>query len=130
MKIMDKIKKWSEFVSTPEGVAHAARIQREAVEAVLKGIGTPEWERYMRNFHSNSQQLQRLTGQDEKFMQSTWGPLILAYIAGDALCGGGTTVTTGRNMGDKLKAHLESGLSTITSPEEINPIPPDLEPFI
>ncbi len=130
MKIMEKINKWSELVSTPQGAHHAARIQEEAVEAVLNGLGSKEWDMYMRNFNSNAEQLQRLTGQDAAFMGTTWGPLILAYIAGDALCGGGTTITTGRNMGNKLKAHLENGLSTITNPAKSNPIPPELAPFI
>lgn len=127
MKIMKKIQALSDSVSAGN-VSLGERIQREAVAAILGGKGSPAWETYMRNFHSNTDQLERLLGNDTQFMNSTWGKLTLAYIAGDGTCGGGTTIGTGRNMPKAMKDHVDNGVSSDVDPT--SPLDADLLAFV
>lgn len=130
MKIMKKIKAHRDLMSAPNGAAEADRLQKESVDAVIKGMGSSEWEKYMKNFHSNSAQLQRLLGDDQAFMNSDWGRTILAYVVSAGNCGGGTTLGLVMNMPDAMKGHLDNGISPNTAPGESLPIPLELESFI
>ncbi len=130
MKIFDKIDAIHAFVSTPAGAGKGAEMQLQATDAVLNGIDSPQWNTYMKNFASNPAQLQRLIGQDQ-FRETTWGELVLAYVAANSCCGTGTTCDTGRNIATVLRDSLDDGLSPTTQPVENLPIiPQGLELFI
>jgi hypothetical protein len=115
MKIMDKVDEIHKKVKGGD-TDLGERIQTEGVKAVLYGVQSRYWQKYMENFHSNPKQLQRLVGEDTEFMNSEYGGVILAYIAGNSTCGTGTTVDTGRNIPETMKAELEEGISEITEP--------------
>ena len=101
MTILDKINnKIAEEEADSTGRV-ADKLQDEAVEAILWGIGTPQWETYMKNFADTPAQLARLTGndatKDDPYMRKA-----IVYLVSNAVCGG-VTVT-------RLKQRLEDGL--------------------
>lgn len=135
MKIFKKIKAYSDLMKTPGGATTANRIQKESVAAVLGGRQSKEWETYMKNFHSNAEQLQRLlgnegTGEGEFMDPNSWGPTILAYIGISGTCGGGTTMGPVTDLPSSLINRLDAGISEDTVPGESEPIPSELEPFL
>ncbi|MGC2238542.1 MAG: hypothetical protein WA584_20475 [Pyrinomonadaceae bacterium] len=84
----------------------AKEISDAALDAVLAGIGkfdqngvviqvTPQWEKFMRYFAGNEQELARLCGKEKAFNDSEWGLHCLAYMAGDSDCTSETQSTTG-----------------------------------
>lgn len=115
MKIMKKAKYISDAIAGGDGKL-AERIQSQAVAAILGGRTSSAWEAYMKNFCSNASQLTRLKGDDD-ILSLKYGPLVLAYFAGDGNCGGGTTTRIGREMIPKMKELVEGDLSTDTEPE-------------
>lgn len=101
MTILDKIKnKIEEEAADPTGQV-ADRLQDEAIEALLFGLGTDAWTTYMNNFADSPEQLKRLTAKDatatDPYMRKA-----LAYLVSNAVCGV-TTIT-------RLKDRLEDGL--------------------
>jgi hypothetical protein len=119
MKIMDKVDEIHKKVKGGDKDL-GKRIQKEGVKAVLNGIQSRHWQKYMENFHSNPDQLKRLVGEDDDFMNSDYGGVVLAYLAGNSTCGTGTTVDTGRNIPDPMKDELEEGVSDITEPRKLS----------
>jgi hypothetical protein len=97
MSILKNIDDQCEFMrKDPEGagLTRANDMARDATKAIMKGIGSHEWEKYMESyFAKNGTELNRLTGKDG-FSGSEWGKQCLAYIAGNGLC---TIMTLGRN---------------------------------
>ena len=118
MKIVDKIDEIHNFVKTPAGALKGATMQNQCGLAILNGIKSPEWKTYMCNFASNPDQLKRLIGEDAAFMQTTWGPHSLAYLAANSTCGTGTTVNTKANMPDLMIQALDAGLSSGVAPTD------------
>jgi hypothetical protein len=120
MKIIDKIRAWSEIQNF--SADEADRLQRESTAAVLGGIGSPAWETFMRNFHSNDDQLQRLLGNDDFINTHDYGETILAYLAGDGTCGGGTKFSGVLDeMPGNWRVDLDADLKSATEPES-NPV--------
>ena len=101
---MEKIAAWKKAGDADKDLYD--EIQDESVAAVLKGIGSDEWEKFMRRFHSNDRQLQRLLGRDN--LNSTYKDKVLAYVGGGGVCGGGTGFSLPLNMPDAYKAALDS----------------------
>ncbi|MGB9177993.1 MAG: hypothetical protein WCB68_02005 [Pyrinomonadaceae bacterium] len=93
-------------------------IQDDALAAILKGQGSPEWETYMKRFidPGRDDQLQRLMGND-----ATKGDEDMdrarAYLVADAPCG----TTTVLNFGNFASILLDKDL-----PE--NPVAPQSNP--
>jgi len=99
-KILNKIEE--EKADTTGHVAD--KLQDEAVEALLGGIGSDAWKTYMQNFADSPEQLARLTAEDPAD-PATNDPYVrkaLAYLVSNAICGL-ETVT-------RLKSRLEDGL--------------------
>ena len=67
-----------------------------AVEALMKGMGSAEWERYMTLFADNPEQLRRLTQAD--INEPDYFPRSRAYMVANAVCGAGTTGQTGQTV--------------------------------
>lgn len=61
------------------------RIGEKAVEAIMNGIGTKEWERYMALFCDTREELQRLTVPDPE-NDGDYMPQMRAYIVANAVC--------------------------------------------
>jgi len=55
--------KQREIKEDPEGRT-AEEVKRKAMDAVYKGVYSPEWDAFMRLFATNTSQLARLTGTD------------------------------------------------------------------
>src|SRR5215831_16158431 len=101
MTILDKIKtKIDEEAADSTGLA-ADKLQDEAVEAVLGGLGSEAWKIYMKNFADSPAQLARLTAEDPED-PATHDPYIrkaLAYLVSNAICG----LDTVTRLKDKLE---------------------------
>lgn len=93
MKIAEKIEaRAAEFDKDPTGTAHLMNALRDkAIAAVLGGVGSKDWEKYMQEHVTNSKQLARLTGKDDFYQKEDYGPQVLAYIVSNAMCGEFTT---------------------------------------
>lgn len=128
MKIISKVQGWHDVQQT--SATEAERLQRESVAAVLKGIRSDEWEKFMRNFHSNKDQLARLLGKDE-FRESKYGDTILTYMASSGLCGGGTRFDMVLDMPGVYKKLLDE-VDSVTRDDGSDPVklPKDHEEFI
>lgn len=74
-------------------------IAQDAISAMFKGIGSPEWETFMRRFSTNTAELNRLCGREASFNNSRWGLACLAYIAGNGVCTALTATETGTERG-------------------------------
>jgi hypothetical protein len=72
------------------------QLSTKAVSAIMKGMGSPEWNEYMSLFANNAKQLTRLTVQDED--EPSYFRRSRAYIVANAVCGAGTTGETGQNV--------------------------------
>lgn len=104
MKIMGKIIAWQQVGNTNEEIYK--KIQKESVAAVIGGIESEAWKKFMKRFHSNAAQLQRLLGNDN--LDPEYKDTVLAYIAGGGVCGGGTLLSLPIGMPDTYKAALDS----------------------
>lgn len=104
MKIMDKIKGWKDAADA--NVNLYEELQKESVAAVIGGIESDAWETWMRRFHSNDLQLQRLLGNDN--LDPQYKNEVLAYVGGGGVCGGGTNMSLVLNMPDTYKTALDN----------------------
>ncbi len=87
MKIIDKMDELHLLIYKDpqgEGGRKARELQEKAFAAICKGLRTPEWKAYACLFASNPEQLARLSGYDEEFNNTTWGPRALAYLAANS----------------------------------------------
>lgn len=99
----------------------ALRLQSEAVEAICGGLGSEAWKKYMCNFASNPDQLQRLIGNDVDFMKkekNPYGRETLAYIVGNSTCGVPTDAGTSRNIQAAQLGDLDRDLDDTVRPIE------------
>lgn len=93
-----------------------------AVDALMKGIGTDEWVRYMSLFADNKEQLDRLTVEEEG--EDPYLRTARAYMVSNAICGGATTGRTGQNVGQAIQDGLpDAPDGTVVKPFDIPPIP-------
>ena len=93
--IFDKLLQKSEEIARDRTKQKGIELQQLAVMALLKGIGSPEWEAYMNKFTSNPAELLRLCGKDDTFNQP-YQKQNLAYVVSNAICG--TATTTGTHL--------------------------------
>lgn len=123
MKIVDKvIDKRDDIVAGPNGASVADENQRLAILAVLGGLNSTAWRRFMEQFvnNDNPNQLRRLMGTDAS-MGDTAMDKRRAYIVGNAICGWPTGPTTGREV-----ATIDEGLQPDepTDTQDGAPTPP------
>jgi hypothetical protein len=130
MKIIDKIRAWRDVQYTSPD--EAKRLQDESVAAVIGGIESDAWKKFMKNFHSNTQQLQRLCGEDDFRTSHDYGETILAYVASGGECGGGTRFALVlEDMPGSWRVDLDRDLSSDTAPDSgPNMLPPEHEQFV
>lgn len=74
----------------------ARLLSSAAVSALLKGINSTEWNKYMSLFADNAEQLRLLTVEDED--EPSWFRESRAYIVSNGVCGAGTTGHTKLNV--------------------------------
>ncbi len=134
MKIMKKITWYHNRIKDGDG-ALANKIRQESIKALFAGKGKDDWKAFMRNFHSNPKQLQRLFGDDGTFMADSWGPVILAYLVGSGPCGGGTNFSMVMDMHPIMKAFLDEGIDprtdqTLVGEDEPVKIPENLRRYL
>jgi len=123
MKIADKIREITTFISENEegeGPEIARNLQQKAALAMRHGMESQEWEDYMREFATNSAQLQRLKGQDS-MMNEVWGLSALAYIVGNGVC----TMVSRANTIREMEADMISGLDRNLSPDPDEDVIPE-----
>ncbi len=113
MKIIDKILAWQKAADLND--EFYVELQNESIAAVLGGTEKPAWETWMRRFHSNDLQLQRLLGNDD--MDPLYKNQILAYVGGGGICGGGTRLSLALNMSDAYKTALDN-ISDVTRDDD------------
>lgn len=117
MSILKNIEDQREFIKaspTGAGKTRADEISAAAKEAIFNGINSVEWKNFMSLYFAKSkEQLDRLTHKDEKFNNSQWGEMSLAYIAGNALCTVRTSTATGTimNMPTEMQENLDAVFS-------------------
>ncbi|MDT7690573.1 MAG: hypothetical protein QOE46_3332 [Acidobacteriota bacterium] len=67
-----------------------------AVNAIISGMDSDDWKKYMSLFADNAEQLNRLTvkaGSDDSWLRQA-----RAYIVSNAVCAAGTTTFTGNRV--------------------------------
>jgi hypothetical protein len=83
MSIVNNVKAKMDAASRDKDLAKKLRDQ--SIEAILAGLGSPAWERYMNNFAENPQQLNRLMARDEhsrdEYMKDA-----LVYLVANGVC--------------------------------------------
>jgi hypothetical protein len=67
-------------------------INKAAMAAMFKGMGSEEWEKYMAIFCENQDQLTRLTVQANG--EAPYLPQMRAYLVADGICDPSTTFST------------------------------------
>jgi hypothetical protein len=108
MKIFETLKKTgaavavSDFNQTDLGL----RLKTASIAAILKGIGTTEWETYMKIFADNQAQLDRLTIPAAN--DPTWIRESRAYIVSNAICGAITTTRTHLLVDERIDDGVDS----------------------
>ena len=85
------------YVDNFKGGDLGRRIGKAAVEAIMNGIGKPEWEKYMALFCDTKEELERLTvpkpSDEENYM-----PQMRAYIVANAVCAADTNTFTANRV--------------------------------
>ena len=80
----------------------ADRISKAAVEAIMKGIGTHEWDKYMALFCDTKEELAQLTvvrrETDHDYM-----PKMRAYIVANAVCAADTGTETAAGVNESVE---------------------------
>ena len=95
MKNLDKVHV-AVVIDTFNGGNLGQQLSAAAMSAIMKGLGSPEWKKYMSLFADNAEQLTRLTVEDEdEPVEYRWAR---AYIVSNAVCGAGTTGQTKQNV--------------------------------
>lgn len=120
MKIVDKLNDiHCKIYTSPkgEGGILAEKLQRESVQALLKGKGTQAWEDYMKNLVDPNipAQLDRLTGNDANFNALPYAEQTLAYLVANSICGIATATGTKNNLDDLMLESLDKDFSIINS---------------
>jgi hypothetical protein len=113
LKIVENLERVRKLIE--DGDKSGSALAELGKEAMFKGIGSNEWETLMKEFvPEGSKELDRLCGRDHWFMsQDPWGPLCIAYIAGDSNCTsatarrGGTMRTMAEVPGRNLLAFID-----------------------
>ena len=78
------------------------RIGRAAVAAIMNGIGSDEWKRYMALFCDTREQLQRLTVEDTD-NEEDYMPQMRAYMVANAVCFSETFTQTANGVGRSVE---------------------------
>lgn len=117
MKILEKALAWKEAADKDANLYNT--FQQESIAALAAGRGTPAWETWMRRFHSNNLQLQRLLGNDD--LDPEYKDAILAYMGGGGVCGGGTSMQLVLDMPDTYKVLLDN-VASDTRDDGSNPV--------
>lgn len=115
MKILQNISEVSKAAIDDDKIGEQLKLL--AVEAMIGGIDSTDWERYMRIFADNTEQLNRLRGINQP---DTWDRVSVAYLVSNAVCGGLSTGALRQNV----EATLDDGLSAAP---ELNFIKTDLK---
>ena len=82
-------------------------LKNAAIAAMMKGIGSDEWKRYMTMFADNEEQLARLTVPEDD--EEQWLRESRAYIVSNAVC---ATATNTQTKNGVATDQLNDGLST------------------
>jgi hypothetical protein len=107
MTILQNIRNVSKAVIDDEAIGES--LKNAAIKAVLGGVGSQDWEIYMRIFADNTEQLNRLTRREEP-LPANWDGESVAYLVSNAICGGAST----GELRQFIKPSLDEGLSTQT----------------
>jgi len=79
----------------------ADRISAAAVEAIMKGIGTHEWEKYMALFCDTKEELAQLTVVRET--DNDYMPKMRAYIVANSVCAADTATETAAGVNEAVE---------------------------
>ena len=121
MSIIKNLEKVTEAVEadTARGGNLGFRLRNAAIDAIMGGIHSAEWKRYMSLFADNAAQLRRLTVPDEQH-DPGWLVESRAYIVSNAVCGANTTTRTAQNVREDIDDLLEDGADqTVVKPFSI-----------
>jgi hypothetical protein len=100
------------------------RLKRAAIEAMMAGIGSKEWNSYMSLFANNTEQLNRLTVRGEN--EDLWLLESRAYMVANSICGADSTTQTSLRVDllidESLNANSDN--SIVDPPEQGEVVPP------
>lgn len=82
------------------------KLKQQAINAMMGGIGSPEWKSYMSLFADNVEQLNRLTVPQDN--EDSWLAEARAYIVANAICGADSTTQTSVRVDSDLDDSLSS----------------------
>jgi len=87
---------------------YAKELSDLAMEAIFKGVGSPEWEKYMKEVvgPNSPKHLARLMLKDDK-KTDEWTRRNSAYIVTNAICGTGTWTKTHDKVNDGAFSDLD-----------------------
>lgn len=121
MSIINNLRKTqvAVYVDNFKGGTLGRRIGNAAVTAIMKGIGTPEWEKYMALFCDSKEELERLTV-PKPSDEETYMPQMRAYIVANAVCAGETGTATANKVDDNIEPAAGSiAENTVPDPTQI-----------
>jgi len=100
------------------------KLKRAAIEAMMAGIGSKEWNSYMSLFANNTEQLNRLTVRGEN--EDLWLLESRAYMVANSICGADSTTQTSLRVDLLIDESLNanSDYSIVDPPEQGEVVPP------
>jgi hypothetical protein len=108
---------------TKQGELGAA-LSRLAVKAIMGGLGSPDWVKYMSIFADNAEQLQLLTqaAEDEEENENTsYLPQTRAYIVSNSVCAPQTESFTAMGVNLRIADAAPAGVDgTVARPGELD----------
>lgn len=104
--VVDKETKQGEF---------GAALSQLAVKAIMAGVGSPDWEKYMSVFADNAAQLQLLSHPTEG--EPSYLPHTRAYIVSNAVCAPGTESPTAMGVDPQVANAVSNNVdNSVVSP--------------
>lgn len=91
------------------------KLKQAAIEAMMAGIGSPEWKSYMSLFADNTEQLNRLTVRAQN--EELWMLESRAYMVANSICGADSTTQTSL----RVDALIDDQLAVASDNQIIDP---------
>jgi hypothetical protein len=104
-KILELLRETAAEVVLDTTGAIGNQLKYDAVDAIMFGVDSPQWEKYMRHFAENKEQLARLTLNDD-MQENSDVRSSCAYIVANAVCGTQTGTQTYKLVNSVIDAGI------------------------
>lgn len=99
--ILKRLQKTDVAMENPANrIQLGGKLKRQAIKAMMGGIGSDDWRAYMSLFADNIDQLNRLTVPQQG--EDAWLPEARAYMVANAICGADSTTRTSLRVDDDI----------------------------